>query len=105
MAAKFSTKNARRSGVSADLDRWLRMSDPDDKVTVIYRVPTFADPDAIASALSKVGVSSESIGKHAIVGTVAQKDFTQSLNVKGVLGVEMPSRLSTKTGSGLDNGF
>ncbi len=105
MAKKFSTKNARRSGVPADLERWLRLSEPDDKVTLIYRLPAFGDADVIADALGKAGVSQESVGKNAIVGTVAQKDLKHSLEVKGVLGVEMPSTLSTKVRPGMRSRF
>ena len=94
MIKKFSTKHARRGGIPVELDQWLKLSDPDDKVTLIYRLPTFVNPDVIATALTNVGVTPESVGKNTIVGTVAKKNCRTSLDIKGVLGVEMPLRLS-----------
>lgn len=96
MSEKFSTSQASRDGISPDLKQWRDHSKAEERATLVFRLPSSADPDAVAAELGQSGVETESVGAEVITGNVARKDLGAALAVAGVLSVELAQQLSLK---------
>lgn len=103
MSGKFSTGKATRGGISPEVKHWRENSKPEDRTTLIFRLPSYADPKMVAAELVEMGVEPESVGGAVITGNVRSKDINRTLGVKDVLSVELPESLSMKSGDDVED--
>ncbi len=103
MSKKFSTSKASREVMSPEVIHWRENSQPEDRATLVFRLQSHADPSMVAAELVEMGVETESVGDEVITGNVAGKDVNKTLAVKSVLSVELPQKLSMKSGDDIES--
>lgn len=94
----FSTRDARRQSMSAELRDWCDGAGSEERRTLIFRLATTADVAAVTAGLRDVGAEIVSAGSEAVIANVRQADARRACRVPGVLRIDAPSRMKPSFG-------
>lgn len=96
MVNKTGIGKAKTKKLPSSLRNWAQSGVTNETRTLIFRIARDSDPDKVSQQLSELDVSITSTGAAVIVGTVPRGSILRAAEVKGVVRIEEPSRLSPK---------
>ena len=92
----FSTKDARRQKMSAELRDWCAAGAPEDRRTLVLNLSPRADVDQLAARLRDLGAKIVSAGPAVTIANISCRAAHQASKLPGVVRIDLPTRMSPK---------
>lgn len=92
----FSTRNAKRQTLSAELRDWCVTGAPDESRTLVLKLSHKADVDQVTAQLAALGVEIVSAGPAVTVANIRCGSLVKASELSGVLRIEVPARFAPK---------
>jgi len=92
----FSTRDARRQRMSAELRDWCRTGAPDERRTLVLKLAPGADLSQLATRLGDLGATLVSTGPAVTIAEVSCNAAGEAAELPGVVSADLPARLAPK---------
>jgi hypothetical protein len=94
----FSTRNARRQTMSAELRDWCATGSPEEQRTLVLKLSPNADVERLTAELRGLGAEIVSAGPAATVASISCGAAKRASELPGVIQVDAPRRLRPALG-------
>lgn len=95
----FSTRQAKRRSMSAELRDWCATAKPEDSRTLVLKLSARADVEQLSTLLRDLGAEVVSAGPAVTVANIACQAVERASKLPGVVEIEMPGVLFPRSGS------
>ena len=94
----FSTRQAKRQSLSAELRDWCKTAAPDEHRTLVLKLSPQADVTQLSTQLRDLGAEVVSAGPAVTVASISSKAVERASKLPGVVEIGMPGVLFPRHG-------